>query len=415
MKSNLLSVLFGLYAISLVSSMAGMELFGWTLVLLSIGFTLFSRPRKLPPFHPLIFIALALWAESLIRVAFPVVLDADVIEQIGNMRWALMLVGLYWGFQLAPPKTKTIQILFMGITVVSTLALIQHFLGIDPVRPKLVLHAIENSQMQRVSWRARGSFNSPMTFAYSACLSLGMCWGLWLEWSRKEKHKIIYTVILILSFAAVFSTYTRGAWLAALGGIAISLLIYNKKWLAGFTLVALLVGGTLFATSDLFHHRIARSFETQDKSNMGRFQVWRGNWEIFKDHPVIGVGYGLGKNLLPEYYPRLQIENGFIGHAHSNYLQMLSGVGALGFLLYLAFIIGFLLLTFRLYKMIPESCSFHKGLALASLTAQITLHIGGLTEVNFTDGEVNHYLIWILALTLWLSSQYTSRLEKVAQ
>ena len=60
---------------------------------------------------------------------------------------------------------------------------------------------------------------------------------------------------------------------------------------------------------------------------------------------------------------------------------------------------------------------FYSSLALGCFAAQVYLHVGGLTEVNFTDGEVNHAIVMVWSLTLGLAqparSQSTAGSEPV--
>ena len=56
-----------------------------------------------------------------------------------------------------------------------------------------------------------------------------------------------------------------------------------------------------------------------------RFTVWRKHLELFREHPVQGVGFKAFHNIM----------QGREHNAHNNLLQMLSSTGVLGFALYL--------------------------------------------------------------------------------
>ena len=57
--------------------------------------------------------------------------------------------------------------------------------------------------------------------------------------------------------------------------------------------------------------------------------MWTSSINMFKDHPVIGVGIGQWRTKYGESY-RLPSENQHLYHAHNNFIQLLSEVGILG-------------------------------------------------------------------------------------
>src|SRR5206468_1777859 len=107
-------------------------------------------------------------------------------------------------------------------------------------------------------------------------------------------------------------------------------------------------------------------------SNEDRRNVWKANIAMFKDHIWTGIGAGQNEERLDEYYKKLGIESTFGGHAHNNYIQMLSTTGLLGFFFYMLFILSFLLMTHRLWGDIPETHFWHRVVALGALGAQIS-------------------------------------------
>ncbi|MGZ6480380.1 MAG: O-antigen ligase family protein, partial [Bdellovibrionales bacterium] len=95
---------------------------------------------------------------------------------------------------------------------------------------------------------------------------------------------------------------------------------------------------------------------------------------------------------LPEYFARLGIDQEFVSHAHNNLLQFLGGTGIFGFISYCAVIFIFLRKAWRIRKVTAWGWSL--------FLAQLYMQLGGLTEANFIDGEVNHMLIFTWAILL---------------
>ena len=95
----------------------------------------------------------------------------------------------------------------------------------------------------------------------------------------------------------------------------------------------------------------------------------------------------------------------FVGHAHNNVLQLMAGTGIFGTLLFLSFSLYFLILALQIYRRFPVENTFARGLGLGIFAAQIHFQIGGMTECNFIDGEVNHMLVFLWATLLTLKSK----------
>ncbi|MBC5992309.1 O-antigen ligase family protein [Pontibacter cellulosilyticus] len=77
---------------------------------------------------------------------------------------------------------------------------------------------------------------------------------------------------------------------------------------------------------------------TEDQWNGANFRLaaWRCGWEIFTENPVVGVGLGDKKDKLFSKYEqkdfRFAIETG--KNVHSNYLDVLYGLGIIGFAIF---------------------------------------------------------------------------------
>jgi O-antigen ligase len=136
-----------------------------------------------------------------------------------------------------------------------------------------------------------------------------------------------------------------------------------------------------------------------DHSNNTRVHLWQGHWAIFQDNPVFGVGLLEGDKFLPEYFARLDIQEEFYSHAHSNYLQWLSGTGLIGLILYLYIAWFFAKGAWDLRR----RDSWGWGLLLA----QLYFHLGGISEASFFDGEVNHFIVFVWAMTWARMNHFT--------
>ena len=132
----------------------------------------------------------------------------------------------------------------------------------------------------------------------------------------------------------MYGNQSRGSWLFNMIMVPIVSLPYILKRFIYVVVVLAALGGVVWGFSTQPHY-VAR-FEsitntTTDGSNLGRFDVWTSSINMFKDHPVTGVGIGQWRTIYEASY-RLPTENQHLYHAHNNFIQLLGEVGLLGLL-----------------------------------------------------------------------------------
>jgi O-antigen ligase len=159
------------------------------------------------------------------------------------------------------------------------------------------------------------------------------------------------------------------------------------RW-GAVALVSFFFVATYFADNG-FKQRFDRTvFQKDDFYNLGpRTRLWHAQWEIFKDHPWIGVGYNNNERLAKTYVDRLypSRSDNFYGHAHNTPLQILATTGLLGSIAYL-----------WLWGTIFWSLYQKRSWGL--IAAFVGFQIQGLTQWNFGDAEVVHSLMFFWAL-----------------
>lgn len=132
----------------------------------------------------------------------------------------------------------------------------------------------------------------------------------------------------------MYGNQSRGSWLFNMIMVPIVSLPYILKRFGCVVAVLATLGGIVWGFS-IQPQYVAR-FEsitntTTDGSNLGRFDVWTSSINMFKDHPVTGVGIGQWRTIYEASY-RLPTENQHLYHAHNNFIQLLGEVGLLGLL-----------------------------------------------------------------------------------
>lgn len=132
----------------------------------------------------------------------------------------------------------------------------------------------------------------------------------------------------------MYGNQSRGSWLFNMIMVPIVSLPYILKRFGCVVAVFATLGGIVwgFSTQPQYVARFESiTNTTTDGSNLGRFDVWTSSINMFKDHPVTGVGIGQWRTIYEASY-RLPTENQHLYHAHNNFIQLLGEVGLLGLL-----------------------------------------------------------------------------------
>lgn len=407
---RLIAISLGFYFVATWCSMAGMEVFGWFTFLLTMSYVLRPqseiKPREIAPYIPW-KACLTLLVITILGVAINAK-DPEVVYDIGSQRWMLLLASSSLAIALCPPGRKGYRFFLIFISLTACYAIFQSMTGIDLMRPGSH-RAVQPLDGMEAPWRSAGWFGSPLQYGYIAGMHVCLPLALVLLNYRRRQGWIFWGSLTAVALvgASILTTFTRGAWIAlACAWIAMAF-IAAPKIAGAFVVGGGFLIGALTKFSESFSDRLHEIFDIHHFSNAERLFLWKANWEMFKDYPLLGLGYSENENRAGEYVARLGRPDAFTGHAHNNYLQFLSGTGITGLLTYL-FIIGFMMtITYRLWKSLPADALWPRAIALAAIGAQIHLHVGGFTECNFKTGTTNHnvMIVWALVIAMWTLHQ----------
>ncbi|MBI4402531.1 MAG: O-antigen ligase family protein [Deltaproteobacteria bacterium] len=397
---SLQRILFALYVLSLATSMSGMELFS-TLLAFSVLCLLIARKgirsteKLLPPFwKPMLAFLLVVLAGIILGEATV----REKLYDIGRMRFFLLYAVLFYYFHYFSDNYGWLKVLFVTTLFVAVYGICQHFIPLDIFRPagkKIVLYAIDD---QKLGSLVLGTFNHHLTFANIYLLYAGLFLALGLFYFPAKKWLLLHGALLCL---LCIWTESRAAWIAT--PVVVAIVASGKSKKVGLIALASVIGVLLvvYATDKGFQQRFQRTFIQQDDFyNLGpRTRLWIAQWHMFKQHPILGVGWNNNERQAKQYVDKLfpEIRERFYGHAHSTPLQILSTTGLLGFGCYLwLWVEIFSTLSQALRKITKRKIEW--WLALALLGGFFGFHIQGLTQWNFGDAEVTHNLVFFWAV-----------------
>ncbi|MCA9866601.1 MAG: O-antigen ligase family protein [Anaerolineales bacterium] len=287
-------------------------------------------------------------------------------------------------------------------------------------------------------YRAYGTFEQPNPFGgymnLIALLAIGLVLGLLVAWIERRRNRVtnsflspygVWLGVALLSAVAgslgLILSWSRGAWLGFLAGLAVIALFSARRLLPGFLLMgasAVLLGsGLLLGTSARFGPALAvvdRLSGFGDEFTLGdvrgvdindtnyavveRLAHWQAAVGMARDDLWTGVGFG---NYAAAYsdYDLLNFPDA-LGHAHNYYLNLLAEVGLPGLLAYLIFWLVLIGQSIWLAKRIawPE-----RGIVVGLLAAWVALAVHHLVDKLYVNNIYVHLgaMIGLLQLFAW--------------
>lgn len=314
------------YSLALTCSMAAMEIAGWGTFLFFVLYLIIDRmsPKKDLEIHtlgielPLIcFVIVAICG---LRINAP---DSDLVFAIGSLRNLILLFAFTYSLQVVKNLNRIFLLMLFAATAISGYAIWQHFSGID-------LWRHSNRALQEIpgvagAFASVGFFGHHLTYGHSYMMFLCVPWAALLLARRVPWWQMMG---FVLSFGLILTSlifaYGRGVWIAILVALPLMAFFASRKLFVSALALLLIVGGITMKTSTVFRDRALSVFSETDASNEERKQLWHINFEMFHDHPWIGVGYKQNEPLSQEYYKKLGIVDGISGNAHSNYVELLA-------------------------------------------------------------------------------------------
>ena len=330
------------------------------------------------------FIAIAIFVVTMLVSAL---FSGDIAY--GLKRWADMWIWRFMPFVIICflindcLKLKKIMITaFCGISAASIYAIYQGLSGIS---------------------RANGFHGHPMTLGGWLCLFLPLLLIEFFERKLLGKYYLCAGIAFCICSAALVFNGTRGAWLAA-GMVCTVLIIYymfrSKRNLA-VGIIFIVVITTTLINNDKFMQRLDTINDfTKYQSNTERILIWQSAWNMFKDHPILGVGLGQYTINYQTKYILPQAKEPDLGHAHNNFMQMLAENGIVGFL-------GFItMFGYFIFKNLIICIKTKNPYALMITAATVCLLLQGFTEYNVGNSAVIKMYWLLLGECLLLSELY---------
>jgi O-antigen ligase len=210
-------------------------------------------------------------------------------------------------------------------------------------------------------------------------------------------------VYLLIMFAALFLTGSRGGVAAMFAALLIVFLIAiivkgrssGEARFAPFILVMALLASLWLGLGSL-----PDRYEETGGDIGARVNVWKPALELSGNYPVFGSGAGTFKYIFPMHEDGSLY--GYYDHAHNDYLELLTDQGVIGFML-LGAAIAMLMIKI-LMGFVKRRDPLMRSMLFASLVGSVSLLLHALVDFNFQIPANAAYFYVILAIGVIASS-----------
>ena len=250
--------------------------------------------------------------------------------------------------------------------------------------------------------RAAGVFSHYMTFGGWTMAVMLLLVGEALRGDRGRLRWILpvlglHTVVLSLSL-------TRNAWVGIAAALGLALILWGSRALMAAPLV-LIVALTLLPSTVI--DRIISITDTTLPANRDRIAMIEAGVKMATDHPWVGVG----PKMVKELYPRYRTDDAVrprVSHLHCNPVHITAERGLPALAAYAVMLGLFVVSVIRTRE---KSLA---GPMASCLLAVVGLTTAGLFEYNWGDAEIWILTLFILTVPTALRYRETSR-EPVPQ
>lgn len=322
--------------------------------------------------------------------------DKRLINAVG----IFLLVCIITGFLGSSPTTSIVKVwgffyrmvpfLLVGIFIndskklsLLTIAIVISMLISDAYAIWQGLHGIKRA----------GGFGNYMILGGHLLMVIPLCMIMTFEEKAAAlSKKYFFGISMVVSLVALYFNGTRGAWLS----VVLSIIVYGilnikkNRRIAAATLLIIIVCGIIATNVPEFQNRLLSIADMKNQSNAERFYLWQSSWNMFKDHPLTGIGVGTFKHVYNTQYILPEAKEPGLGHAHNNFIHILAEAGIIGLMAFI-YMFGCILATsFKKYMHDKANVQM-----LAVFLITISLLQQGLTEYNFDDSAVIR-LYWFI-------------------
>jgi len=192
------------------------------------------------------------------------------------------------------------------------------------------------------------------------------------------KYRWLVLPAFVVCNLGLLYNQTRGAWIACGLMYIVAAVLYFRRDIEVTTIIlvlGLVLGSFVFGNSYINGRW---TLDPSHSSNIMRVRTWTSTYQIWKDNPVFGSGYGTFKKLYQTTYisPKATDHEKKLTHAHNNWMMVLAEQGIFGEIFFWLCYGSLFLYGFKEYRKYRDPYSLMIAMIVAGTLIQ------GSTECN---------------------------------
>lgn len=308
-------------------------------------------------------------------------------EAAREFRTVVLEAGLFYGLlrSMLPkgrPAWRLVDAWVLGGALIALIGLGQWALG-------------ENLITAEGVGRVRGFYGSPNNLALYLGRILPLVVAI-VAWGQRGPRKWLYGLAVLLLTAALFLTYSRGAWVV---GVPASLLFLaamrGRRTLAAATGVLVVLAIVVLLVVEA--GRLTSLLDTSVGTTFFRVQLWRSSLAMIRDHPLLGVGLD---NFLYAYRSAYVLPTAWaefdLSHPHNLILDFWLRLGLPGLVALVWLLVAFFSRAGRTYRRLSDDCT--RLLVLGLMAGMVNFVAHGLVDNAFFLVDLAFVFMLMLAL-----------------
>jgi O-antigen ligase len=308
--------------------------------------------------------------------------------------------AVYFAARSAPASERSWRVMLWILTALGTWLSFTAFAEIGRQWWAVFPRYIADPTLGTHFGRARG----PALNSASLGVFVTICfWAAWMVRSRLSRPAQLAVMgALVAMAAAVYFTYTRSTWLGlAAGLVVVPWLQLPRQWrgvLAVGALTAAVFGIAVFG------ERIT-NLSRKDSDASAEHSVYQRasfvyvSMRMFYDAPIFGCGFGrfydLKEPYLADRSQQLELESLRTLDHHNTFLSLLTETGLIGFALFIALLLGWTMVAWRLVRREAPG-SWRQLQGLLTLVTLLTYVASALFH-DLTLSPTDHWLLFLVA------------------
>lgn len=349
--------------------------------------------RFYPPLMWAAFLLLALTPLSLVNATHP---DLVALEWIRLVCLILAMVAM---MSLQDEKLMRIWVVVLSsqVFIQACLAGAQYALKRNLGLGMFGEEALVSQNIGYIATRATGTVGHPNVLSYFFEITVPIMLALALT-RQPGRWQLWFALVFVAGIAGDLTTLSRGSWITLPFSLGIVFIfVYGHKIVrARSAFIGLLIGCVLFVAFYFAFPVIEKRFTHTDyKSSASRKPLNIASISIIEQFPVLGVGLNNFAEVFKRYDKtgKSRIFHGYHHVVHNLHLWILTEVGVVGFLAYMA---PFFVTFWIAWKVAPRAPPLPRAL-LIGIAAGLLAHLAhGMVDPGFRVSLTVSFLIFML-------------------